>query len=124
MNSVIPPMPPPSKQEKEYDLHSAAMPWLKAIGATRVPGVRVRYVPPQWCNLSIAEHFDGAGGCWGISNGLVATGGMKYCRSCDYCSKNWRKALAQLVRETRAYRRARTEGGTMKGLLTGRAERG
>ena len=29
------------------------------------------YEIPDWCNMSIWAHYDGMGGCWGISEGHV-----------------------------------------------------
>jgi hypothetical protein len=33
------------------------------------------------------EHFDGIGGCWGISSGLVEKGGEGYCKACEFYNK-------------------------------------
>jgi hypothetical protein len=38
------------------------------------------------------DHFDGMGGCWGISYGLVAEQGRDYCRTCTFYRKNAERA--------------------------------
>lgn len=40
------------------------------------------YCIPCCCNMHPYEHFDGAGGCWGISSGRVFE--KDYCNSCEY----------------------------------------
>ena len=44
-----------------------------------------RYKIQRWCGLSPPEHI-GAGGCWGISYGLVEKEGENYCSKgpCEY----------------------------------------
>lgn len=49
------------------------------------------YTIPYWCGLSMRNHFDGVGGCWGISSGMVAEQGRDYCRGCGFYKKNYRK---------------------------------
>lgn len=34
------------------------------------------------------EHYDGIGGCWGISMGDVAKEGEGYCKLCEYYNSN------------------------------------
>jgi hypothetical protein len=46
------------------------------------------YVIPKWCRLSLPEHMDGIGGCWGISYGCVAEKGEVYCLKCEYHKGN------------------------------------
>ena len=41
-------------------------------------------IPFKWCNMSPGEHFDGIGGCWGISGGDVLEKGRDYCKGCKY----------------------------------------
>lgn len=48
---------------------------------------------PHFCTMHTYEHFDGAGGCWGISRGHVGKShdveGPHYCHTCikGVCSK-------------------------------------
>ena len=42
------------------------------------------YCVPRWCRMHPFSHFDGIGGCWGISGGLVLEKGEDYCRNCEY----------------------------------------
>ena len=46
------------------------------------------YCIPKWCRMHPYSHFDGMGGCWGISGGLVLAQGENYCLSCDYHMRN------------------------------------
>lgn len=41
---------------------------------------------PSWCRMPMDEHQI-AGGCWGISHGIVATEGRRHCGDCEYHSK-------------------------------------
>ena len=43
-----------------------------------------RYTIPLWCTLPRLEHFDGLGGCWGISSGEVRLKGEEHCKNCEY----------------------------------------
>ena len=45
------------------------------------------YCIPNWCRMHPFDHFDGMGGCWGVSSGLVL-GGEQYCLNCDYHKNN------------------------------------
>lgn len=45
------------------------------------------YEIPDWCNMSIWAHYDGMGGCWGISCGHAKKEGKKYCMGCEYCKR-------------------------------------
>lgn len=45
------------------------------------------YSVPRWCRMAISDHFDGMGGCWGISQGCVEEKGRDYCRNCCFYSK-------------------------------------
>lgn len=47
------------------------------------------YIIPKWCRMHSSDHFDGVGGCWGISTGLVREGGRDYCRTCGFYRKNF-----------------------------------
>lgn len=42
------------------------------------------YIIPSWCQMSILDHDDGMGGCWGISGGRVKEHGEKYCGPCEF----------------------------------------
>lgn len=42
------------------------------------------YTVPYWCGMSMYYHFDGMGGCWGVSYGLVFEQGRSYCKGCDF----------------------------------------
>ena len=42
------------------------------------------YTIPYWCGMHMIHHFDGMGGCWGISYGLVFEKGREYCKQCDF----------------------------------------
>jgi hypothetical protein len=42
------------------------------------------YMVPRWCRMHPMDHFDGMGGCWGISHGCVAEQGRDYCRCCTF----------------------------------------
>jgi len=44
----------------------------------------MNYKIPEWCSLSIKSHFDGVGGCWGISEGYIIRKGENYCIQCEY----------------------------------------
>lgn len=55
--------------------------------AAKKPSARSSYPAteiPNWCKMSIDEHQDGAGGCWGISYGEVARKGEDHCENCEY----------------------------------------
>ena len=41
-------------------------------------------VPPPWCQMHPLDHYDGMGGCWGISHGFVRKRGEDYCRECEF----------------------------------------
>lgn len=41
------------------------------------------YIVPHWCSMGVLDHFDGMGGCWGVSCGAVARYGEDYCKGCD-----------------------------------------
>lgn len=43
---------------------------------------------PSWCAMPSNEHFDGIGGCWGISSEKVKVEGEKYCAICEYYIKS------------------------------------
>ena len=43
------------------------------------------YCIPHCCNMHPYEHFDGMGGCWGISGGDVLK--KDYCNGCEYNKK-------------------------------------
>ena len=45
---------------------------------------QLKYIPPQWCNMSPPDHNDGMGGCWGVSGGFVYKNGEDYCKSCEF----------------------------------------
>ena len=45
---------------------------------------KMNYKIPEWCSLSIKSHFDGVGGCWGISEGYIIRKGENYCIQCEY----------------------------------------
>lgn len=53
------------------------------------------YTVPRWCGMHPMEHFDGMGGCWGISQGCVAEQGRDYCRLCSF----YRRTLAQTEKD-------------------------
>ena len=42
------------------------------------------YCIPKWCRMPPAGHFDGIGGCWSISSGIVLAKGEKACERCEY----------------------------------------
>ena len=42
------------------------------------------YCIPKWCRMSPLGHFDGMGGCWSISSGIVLDKGKKVCKGCEY----------------------------------------
>lgn len=42
------------------------------------------YEIPYWCGMRGSCHFDGMGGCWGISHGLVHKHGRSYCYQCTF----------------------------------------
>ena len=46
------------------------------------------YCIPNWCRMHPFDHFDGMGGCWGISSGQVLTGGEQYCLNCEHYKNN------------------------------------
>ena len=48
------------------------------------------YCIPKWCRFHPYAHFDGMGGCWGISGGDVLKKGEEYCKKCDYHQDNVR----------------------------------
>ena len=43
---------------------------------------------PTWCRMSQSSHQDGLGGCWGISQGMVAEQGEEWCKPCDLYNKD------------------------------------
>ena len=45
------------------------------------------YCIPKWCRMPPAGHFDGMGGCWGISSSKVFQQGKRYCMKCEYAGK-------------------------------------
>jgi hypothetical protein len=49
------------------------------------------YTVPRWCGMHPLEHFDGMGGCWGISQGCVEEHGRDCCRLCPF----YRRTLEQ-----------------------------
>ena len=49
------------------------------------------YCIPKWCRFHPYAHFDGMGGCWGISGGDVLKKGERYCKECDYHQDNVQK---------------------------------
>ena len=59
---------------------------LKAQDSKTLKAVTEDYycIPFKWCNMSPGEHFDGMGGCWGISGGDVLEKGRDYCKGCKY----------------------------------------
>jgi len=58
----------------------------------------MNYKIPEWCSLSIKSHFDGVGGCWGISEGYIIRKGENYCIQCEYHkSKNISKLCGDQV---------------------------
>lgn len=46
------------------------------------------YCIPIWCRMHPLAHFDGMGGCWGISNGCVLEDGEDYCLDCEFHKDN------------------------------------
>mgnify|MGYP003396336849 CR=1 FL=1 len=48
------------------------------------------YCIPKWCRMPPMGHFDGMGGCWSISSGLVLAKGEIVCRKCEYYEKQMR----------------------------------
>jgi hypothetical protein len=62
---------------------------LKAQNSKTLKAVTEDYycIPFRWCNMSPGEHFDGMGGCWGISGGDVLKKGRDYCKGCKYYRK-------------------------------------
>lgn len=46
------------------------------------------YCIPNWCRMHPFDHFDGMGGCLGVSSGQVLANGEKYCLNCDYYKNN------------------------------------
>lgn len=46
------------------------------------------YTIPYWCGMHKDDHFDGMGGCWGISYGYVFREGRDYCKCCDLYKAN------------------------------------
>lgn len=50
------------------------------------------YTVPRWCGMSIDDHFDGMGGCWGVSHGLVQQQGRDYCRLCSFYRRTLKQA--------------------------------
>ena len=42
---------------------------------------------PSWCHMPETSHFDGMGGCWGISHGQVEEKGELYCITCEFYNK-------------------------------------
>ena len=46
------------------------------------------YCVPRWCCFHPYAHFDGMGGCWGISGGDVLKKGEEYCKKCEYHQDN------------------------------------
>jgi len=49
------------------------------------------YTVPKWCGMHPFEHFDGMGGCWGISYGMVFEQGRPYCKGCDFYKPTTRR---------------------------------
>ncbi len=49
------------------------------------------YEVPYWCGMRGSDHFDGLGGCWGISHGLVHEQGRSYCKSCTLYKRTLRR---------------------------------
>ena len=39
---------------------------------------------PAWCGMPTKDHQDGLGGCWGISQGKVASDGEEWCKGCEF----------------------------------------
>lgn len=59
------------------------------VGEEVASFIRKRYYCiPNWCRMHPLSHFDGMGGCWGISSGQVLTGGEQYCLNCEYHKNN------------------------------------
>ena len=54
-------------------------------------------VIPHWCEMSFGDHFDGMGGCWGISHGEVADKGEKHCQFCQFHYANRGKSERELL---------------------------
>lgn len=46
------------------------------------------YCVPTWCRMHPLAHFDGMGGCWGISSGCVLEDGEDYCLDCEFHKDN------------------------------------
>lgn len=53
---------------------------------------------PNWCCMCYSDHFDGMGGCWGISHGLVKQQGEPYCSTCEFYDLNARKIIVEEIR--------------------------
>ena len=51
------------------------------------------YCIPKWCRFHPYAHFDGMGGCWGISGGDVLKKGEEYCKECDYHQDNVKELI-------------------------------
>jgi len=54
------------------------------------------YITPRWCGLSYEEHYDGVGGCWGVSHGFVEKDGFCHCWKCEYVNKAEKRELVEL----------------------------
>jgi hypothetical protein len=50
---------------------------------------REKYIPPQWCKMSIFDHFDGMGGCWSVSCGYLKGKGIHQCKTCEYLDMDY-----------------------------------
>lgn len=69
------------------------------------------YTVPRWCRLPIPDHFDGMGGCWGVSFGRVGREGRDYCKCCPFYSHIADRidpyvALGQVLRSARERRQS------------------
>ena len=51
------------------------------------------YVIPGWCRMHPMNHFDGMGGCWSISHGLVPATGGECCQDCEFNANNIKEDL-------------------------------
>ena len=69
-----------------------------------MPDLHDFYCIPKWCRFHPYAHFDGMGGCWGISGGDVLKKGEEYCKKCDYHQDNAQESI---------------EGGTPVGRIIG-----
>lgn len=55
------------------------------------------YTVPYWCGMHPIEHFDGMGGCWGISYGLVFEQGRSYCKGCTFYKPTARRVRGKIL---------------------------